>query len=201
MILAWVASLLVGAAFGSVPFGYIAGRLNGIDIRRHGSGNIGFTNVQRTIGWTWAVPVLLLDVAKGLAPTAFASDFGLIPPLVGFGAILGHVFCPWLGFKGGKGVATTVGVAAFLCPRSLLLGLGIFVIVLAATGFISASSLALAAALPLLTALLYGVNTYLLIFATGVALVVVYRHASNMRRLAAGTEPRLGLWLKLFRKT
>jgi glycerol-3-phosphate acyltransferase PlsY len=201
MMLAGAWSLLVGAAFGSIPFGYVAGRLKRIDIRRHGSGNIGFTNVQRTIGWTWAVPVLLLDVAKGLAPTAFASDFGLVPPLVGFGAILGHVFCPWLGFKGGKGVATTVGVAAFLCPRSLLLGLGIFVVMLAATGFISASSLALAAALPLLTALLYGGNTYLLIFATGVALVVVYRHASNMRRLAAGTEPRLGLWLKLFRKT
>jgi glycerol-3-phosphate acyltransferase PlsY len=201
MMLAGAWSLLVGAAFGSIPFGYVAGRLKRIDIRRHGSGNIGFTNVQRTIGWTWAVPVLLLDVAKGLAPTAFASDFGLVPPLVGFGAILGHVFCPWLGFKGGKGVATTVGVAAFLCPRSLLLGLGIFVVMLAATGFISASSLALAAALPLLTALLYGGNTYLLMFAIGVALVVVYRHASNIRRLAAGTEPRLGLWVKFFRKT
>jgi acyl phosphate:glycerol-3-phosphate acyltransferase len=201
MMLAGVWSLLVGAALGSVPFGYIAGRLNGIDIRRHGSGNIGFTNVQRTIGWAWAVPVLLLDAAKGLAPTAIAHDFGLVPPLVGFGAILGHVFCPWLGFKGGKGVATTVGVAAFLCPRSLLLGLGIFVVVLAATGFISASSLAMATALPLLTALSYRGNTYLLIFAIGVALVVVFRHTSNMRRLATGTEPHLGLWLKLFRKT
>jgi glycerol-3-phosphate acyltransferase PlsY len=199
-MLAVALSLIVGAASGSIPFGYIAGRLNRIDIRRHGSGNIGFTNVQRTIGWTWAVPVLLLDVAKGLVPTAIARSFGLVPPLVGIGAILGHVFCPWLGFKGGKGVATTIGVAAFLCPRSLLMGLGIFVIVLAATGFISASSLAMATALPLLTALLYRGNTYLLIFAIGVALIVVYRHASNMRRLAAGTEPRLGLWIKLFRK-
>jgi glycerol-3-phosphate acyltransferase PlsY len=194
-------SLLAGAAFGSIPFGYIAGRLKRIDIRRHGSGNIGFTNVQRTIGWAWAVPVLILDVAKGLIPTVIAGSFGLVPPLVGFGAILGHVFCPWLGFKGGKGVATTIGVTAFLCPRSLFLGLGIFVVVLAATGFISASSLALAAALPLLTALLYRGNAYLLMFAIGVALIVVYRHASNVRRLAAGTEPRLGLWLKLFKKT
>jgi glycerol-3-phosphate acyltransferase PlsY len=194
-------SLLAGAAFGSVPFGYIAGRLKRIDIRRHGSGNIGFTNVQRTIGWAWAVPVLLLDVAKGLVPTAAARGFGLVPPLVGIGAILGHVFCPWLRFKGGKGVATTIGVAAFLCPRSLLAGLGVYLVVLAATGFISVSSLALAAALPALTAVFYRNSILLLVFAAGVALIIIYRHVSNIRRLAAGTEPRLGLWLKLFRKT
>lgn len=191
-------SFLAGAAFGSIPFGYIAGRLNRIDIRRRGSGNIGFTNVQRTIGWAWAGPVLLLDVAKGLVPTAIAHNLGLLPPLVGIGAILGHVFCPWLGFNGGKGVATTIGVAAFLCPRSLFVGLGVFVLVLAVTGFISASSVALAIALPLLTALFYKGNVALLVFAVGVALVIVVRHVANIKRLAARTEPHLGLWLKLF---
>ena len=200
-MLAGVWSLLAGAAFGSIPFGYLAGRLRGIDIRRHGSGNIGFTNVQRTLGWAWAVPVLIVDVAKGLIPTALARDFGLVPPLVGIGAILGHVFCPWLGFKGGKGVATTVGVAAFLCPRSLLAGLGVYLVVLAATGFISVSSLSLAVALPILTAVFYRSSVLLLMFAAGVSLIIIYRHISNIRRLAAGTEPRLGLWLKLFRKT
>ena len=194
-------SLLVGAAFGSIPFGYVVGRLKGIDIRRRGSGNIGFTNVQRTIGWTWAVPVLLLDVAKGLVPTAMARDLGLVPSLVGIGAILGHVFCPWLRFNGGKGVATTIGVAAFLCPRSLFASLGVFVLVLAITGFISASSLTLAAFLPSLTALFYKGNLTLLVFAIGVALVIIVRHTANIRRLATGTESRLGLWLKLFRKT
>jgi glycerol-3-phosphate acyltransferase PlsY len=198
--LARVLSLLVGAAFGSIPFGYVAGRINGLDIRRHGSGNIGFTNVQRTIGWTWAVPVLLLDAAKGLAPTAFAQGFGLSPPLVGVGAVLGHVFCPWLGFSGGKGVATTVGVAAILCPRALLVGLGIYVVLLATTGYVSVSSLAFAAALPVLIALLYRGDSWLLVFAVGVAAIIVVRHVSNLRRLAAGTEPRFGLWLKLFRK-
>ena len=201
MILACAASLLVGAAFGSVPFGYIAGRLNRIDIRKRGSGNIGFTNVQRTIGWAWAVPVLLLDIAKGLVPTAIAHGVGLVPPLVGIGAILGHVFCPWLEFKGGKGVATTVGVAVFLCPRSLLAGLGVYLVVLAATGFVSVSSLSLAVALPMLTAMFYRNSALLLVFAAGVGLIIICRHISNMRRLAAGTEPRLGLWLKLFRKT
>jgi glycerol-3-phosphate acyltransferase PlsY len=201
MMLAVILSLIAGAVFGSIPFGYIVGRLGGIDVRQHGSGNIGFTNVQRTMGWTWAAPVLLLDVAKGLVPTAFARGLGLIPALVGIGAILGHVFCPWLGFKGGKGVATTIGVAAFLCPRSLLAGLGIYLVVLAATGFISASSLAFALALPVLTAVVYRNSVLLLVFAVGVALVIIVRHVSNIRRLAAGTEPRLGLWLRLFKRT
>ncbi len=200
-MLAVVFSLLAGAVFGSIPFGYIAGRLNRMDIRRRGSGNIGFTNVQRTIGWAWAVPVLLLDVAKGLVPTAFAHDVGLLPPLVGIGAILGHVFCPWLGFNGGKGVATTIGVAAFLCPRSLFAGLGVFVLVLAVTGFISASSLTLAVTLPPLTVLFYKGNVALVLFATAVALVIIVRHVANIKRLAARTEPHLGLWLRLLRKT
>ncbi len=200
-MLAEISSLLVGAAFGSIPFGYIAGRLKRIDIRRHGSGNIGFTNVQRTMGWAWAVPVLLLDVAKGLVPTALARGFGLVPPLVGIGAVLGHVFSPWLGFKGGKGVATTIGVAALLCPRSLLVGLGVYLVALAATGFISVSSLAFAVSLPILTALIYRGGVFLQVFAVGVALIIIARHVSNIRRLAAGTEPRLRLWLRLFRRT
>ena len=193
-------SILVGVTFGSIPFGFIAGKLKNIDIRQHGSGNIGFTNVQRTIGWAWAVPVLLLDAAKGLVPTALSGGLGLVPPLVGIGAILGHVFCPWLRFNGGKGVATTIGVTAFLCPRSLFVAFGIFVLVVLVTGFISASSLTMAVTLPLLTALLYRGNTTLLVFSLGVAVVIVVRHVTNIRRLAAGTEPRLGLWLKIFGK-
>ena len=201
MMLPGVWSLLVGAAFGSIPFGYIAGRMKKMDIRRHGSGNIGFTNVQRTIGWAWAVPVLVLDVAKGMVPTAIAHGVGLVPPLVGIGAILGHVFCPWLGFNGGKGVATTIGVSAFLCPRSLFVGLGIYLVVLAATGFISAASLAFAVALPILTAVFYRHSVLLFVITAGAALIMIARHSSNVRRLATGTEPRLGLWLRLFRTT
>jgi glycerol-3-phosphate acyltransferase PlsY len=146
------------------------------------------------------VPVLLLDIAKGLVPTAFAQPHGLTPALVGLGAILGHVFCPWLGFKGGKGVATTMGVVAFLCPRSLLAGLGIYLAVLALTGFVSLSSLSFACALPVLTLLTYRHNAPLLAFTVGVAAVIVIRHWANIRRLAADTEPRLGLWLRLFKR-
>jgi len=200
-MLVGVWSLLAGVAFGSIPFGYLAGKLRRIDIRQHGSGNIGFTNVQRTIGWAWAIPVLLLDAAKGLVPTALAGGLGLLPPLVGIGAILGHVFCPWLGFNGGKGVATTIGVAAFLCPRSLFVALGVFVLALALAGYISASSLAMAFALPMLTALFYKGNTGLLLFSTTVAVIILVRHVANIKRLATGTEPHLGLWTKLLRKT
>jgi glycerol-3-phosphate acyltransferase PlsY len=200
-MLVGVWSLLAGVAFGSIPFGYLAGKLKRIDIRRHGSGNIGFTNVQRTIGWAWAIPVLLLDAAKGLVPTALAGGLGLLPPLVGIGAILGHVFCPWLGFNGGKGVATTIGVAAFLCPRSLFVALGVFVLALALAGYISASSLAMAFALPVLTALFYKGNMGLLLFSTTVAVIIFVRHLANIKRLAAGTEPHLGLWTKLLGKT
>jgi len=192
--------MVAGAAFGSIPFGYIAGRMRGIDIRRLGSGNIGSTNVQRTMGWAWALPVLLLDVVKGLLPTALARPIGLTPPLVGLGAVLGHVFCPWLRFRGGKGVATTIGVTAFLCPRSLLAGLAVYLAVLAATGFVSLASLGFACLLPVLTALLYPRGPLLLASTLGVAAVIIVRHRANITRLARGTEPRLGLWLKLFRK-
>lgn len=192
--------MVAGFVCGSIPFGYIAGRLKHIDIRAHGSGNIGFTNVQRTIGWSWAIPVLVLDVAKGMIPAALAARIGLIPAMVGLGAVLGHVFTPWLGFKGGKGVATTVGVAALLCPRSLLVGLGLYLLVLLATGFISVSAIALAVTLPPLTFAFYGRNLPLLLFTAGLAVVIIVRHHSNMIRLARRTEPRLSLWLRLFKR-
>jgi acyl phosphate:glycerol-3-phosphate acyltransferase len=192
-------SFLAGFALGSVPFGYIAGRANGRDIRRLGSGNIGFTNVYRTLGAAWAVPVLVLDVAKGMVPVTLASRFGLVPALVGAGAVLGHVFTPWLGFKGGKGVATTIGVSALLCPISLAVGLGIYALVLLFSGFISLSSIALGCSLPVLTAAVYR-NVPLTVFTAVVAVIILARHRSNITRLARGTEPRFGLWLKVFRR-
>ena len=135
-----------------------------------------------------------------MIPVALATRIGLIPTMVGLGAALGHVFTPWLGFRGGKGVATTVGVAALLCPRSLLISLGLYLLVLLATGFISVSAIALALALPPLTFAFYGRNLPLLLFAAVMALVIIARHYSNMVRLARGTEPRLSLWLKAFKR-
>lgn len=192
-------SFLFGAACGAIPFGYLAGRIQGLDIRHHGSGNIGFTNVQRILGWTWAVPVLLLDLGKGLAPTACALPLGLSPPLVALGAVLGHVFCPWLRFRGGKGVATTLGVTAILCPWAMLCALGLYLLMLVWTGFVSLGSLSFALALPLATALIYRQDASLPWLTLGLAVVILVRHWANLRRLRRRAEPRLSLWLKLFR--
>ncbi|MEO0022858.1 MAG: glycerol-3-phosphate 1-O-acyltransferase PlsY [candidate division WOR-3 bacterium] len=195
-----VISLFAGFAFGSIPSGYLAGRLKGIDIRKHGSGNIGFTNVQRVLGLGWAVPVLVLDLAKGIIPVLLAERFGLLPAMVGLGAICGHIFCPWLGFNGGKGVATTIGVTAVLCPRAFLPAIAVFLLVLLVSGFVSLSSISFAISLPFLTLLFYRFDRTLLIFTLLTGMLIIIRHIPNIRRLTAGTEPKFGLWLKLFRR-
>lgn len=193
-------SLLFGFLPGSIPFGFLAGKLAGIDIRKKGSGNIGFTNVQRTLGIGWAIPVLILDIAKGLLPTMFAHNIGLTPVLVGLGAIAGHIFTPWLGFNGGKGVATTIGVAAFLCPRSLFIALVVYLLILIIFGYVSLASLSFALLFPVVTGLCYRSNLPLLLFALGTGLIIFIRHIPNIRRLINKTEPQFGLWRKLFRK-
>ncbi len=194
-------AFFIGFLCGSVPFGYLAGAVNRIDIRRYGSGNIGFTNVQRVLGLKWAAPVLLLDIAKGVLPVIFARSLNLLPVIVGTGAVLGHIFSPWLKFNGGKGVATTIGVAAVLCPRSLLWSLLLFFIILLITGYVSLSSISLALTLPLMTHLLYPHNPSLLLFTLILTIVIIYRHIPNIRRLLAKSEPKFGLWLKLFGKS
>jgi glycerol-3-phosphate acyltransferase PlsY len=193
-------SLIFGFVCGSVPFGYLTGLLNRIDIRKTGSGNIGFTNVQRVLGLGWGMLVLLLDIAKGIVPVIFAPAVHLIPPLVGLSAVLGHIFTPWLGFSGGKGVATTMGIAALLCPRSFLLALTVFLLVILISGFVSLSSISFALTLPVLTARFYHQNRLLLLFTIAVSLVIIIRHYENVRRLIQGREPRFELWLRIFRK-
>jgi glycerol-3-phosphate acyltransferase PlsY len=193
-------SLVLGYACGSIPSGYLAGRARGIDIRQHGSGNIGFTNVYRTLGPAWAAPVLIIDVAKGMIPTALAAGIGLVPALVGLGSILGHVFTPWLRFQGGKGVATTIGVTAFLCFRSLAAGLGLYALALLATGYISIASILFGLALAPMTILFYPGDPTRLVYAAAVGLLILVRHTTNIRRLVHGNEPRFKPWLKLFRR-
>lgn len=197
---AWslVASLGFGLAAGSIPFGHLAGMAKGLDIRRLGSGNIGSTNVLRTMGTRWAIPVLVLDILKGVGPVLLAARAGLAPSLVAVGAVLGHVFTPWLAFRGGKGVATAIGVAAVISPRSAAAALACFVVVLLVTGLVSASSLAFALTLPPFTAVLYRGTAELLVFSLVLAAIIVTRHCANIGRLIARTEPRLSLWLKLF---
>ncbi len=188
---AWGLAALFGYALGSIPFGLILTRLAGLDIRRVGSGNTGATNVLRTGRRGLALATLLLDGGKGALAAGLASrygDWGLVE-LAGMGAVLGHCFSIWLLGRGGKGVATGLGV--FLV-WNWMLALACAAIWLA-TAFLSRrSSLAgimafLAAPLLLLVSL-----SHPLVPVIVVSLVVILRHGGNIRRLIAGTEPRIG---------
>jgi len=184
---------LLGYASGSVPYGLLLTRWAGLgDIRKVGSGNIGATNVLRTGNKTIAAATLLLDLLKGVAPVLLcAALWGREAGLVaGIGALVGHVFPVWLGFRGGKGVATGAGV---LLAAAWWLGLAcalLWLLMAKVTRISSASALAACCAAPLL-ALLAG-DGQLAAFALVLALLIVWRHRDNIRRLLAGTEPRIG---------
>jgi glycerol-3-phosphate acyltransferase PlsY len=202
--------LLIGFIAGAIPFGYLAGRLRGLDIRRHGSGNVGFTNVARTMGWPYAVPVLALDVAKGFLPVLFGGSLlrivggpapgvelgpaGAVPELfsvlLGAGAIAGHLFSPFLHFRGGKGVATAAGVFMALSPLAVAVCLGVFVVMLLLFRYVSLASIVTALILPIPAALLPPRSSPILALALTAAIVIVLRHVSNIRRLVGGTETR-----------
>jgi acyl phosphate:glycerol-3-phosphate acyltransferase len=191
--MAWVAALALGYLVGSVPWGLLLTRAAGHgDIRAIGSGNIGATNVLRTGSKGLAAATLVLDALKGAAALLIAEAvWGEAPGLVaGFGAMLGHAFPVWLGFRGGKGVATGGGV---LLAASWWMGLAAALAWLAVAGLTrlsSAGALAACAAAPLV-ALAAG-HADLALFAAGIALLVVLRHRANIARLVAGTEPRIG---------
>jgi glycerol-3-phosphate acyltransferase PlsY len=188
-----IAAAAIGYLSGSVPYGLLLTRAAGMgDIRAIGSGNIGATNVLRTGNKKVAAATLLLDALKGVIPVlAFTALWGRDAGLVaGIAALLGHVFPVWLGFKGGKGVATGAGV---LLAASWWIGLLcalIWVAMAKVTRISSASALTACVAAPVI-ALLAG-DRPLAGFALVVALVILWRHADNIRRLLAGTEPRIG---------
>jgi len=186
-------ALALGYLLGSIPWGLLLTRAAGLgDIRTIGSGNIGATNVLRTGNKPLAAATLALDIGKGalalgLASWLWGTDAGL---LAGFGAMLGHAFPIWLGFKGGKGVATGGGV---LLAAAWWLGLGAAVVWLAVavvTRISSASALAACAAAPVIAAV--AGRWDLALFSAGIAALVAWRHKANIARLLAGTEPRIG---------
>jgi glycerol-3-phosphate acyltransferase PlsY len=181
------------------------GKARGIDIRTVGSGNIGATNVFRALGTPAGIFVLLADALKGwlavavlanlccnwAAPSASATArewFGIV---AGFCAILGHNYTCWLYFKGGKGIATSAGVLVALVPYALLISLALWLLLLAATRYVSVASICAAAALPPATWLTCGSIT-LIILTAAMAALAIYKHRSNIRRLLAGTENRIG---------
>lgn len=200
---------------GSIPTGYIIGRARGVDVRTQGSGNIGATNVGRVLGRKWGYLCFLLDVLKGFAPVLAAGLLlhdvtGGVPPLdhqaawllVGMGTILGHIFTVFLKFKGGKGVATSLGAVLGFYPYFTWAGLaafGLWIVVVLIWRYVSLASIVAAVAFPLLfvgacLALGRPVGALwpLLAFASAMALLVVVRHRANVRRLLDGTENKIG---------
>jgi glycerol-3-phosphate acyltransferase PlsY len=201
---------------GSIPFGFLAAKARGIDIRSVGSGNIGATNAMRVLGKPIGIFVLLMDAFKGYAACAF------LPPLVsnwlaphfsgifvffqnwpvelqtrfyvvaGISAVLGHNYTCWLKFKGGKGIATTAGVYVALAPWPLLIVLVVFILAVVLTRYISVGSITAAIALPAAVWVMTPHNVLLGIVTTALAALAIYKHKSNIQRLWAGTENRFG---------
>ncbi len=219
-------SPIIAFLLGSIPFGLIISRARGINIREHGSGNIGATNVLRVVGKKYGIICLVLDMLKGLIPTVIAISLiryeglknpMLIPQLTSYSqsfpmltaqffqvlagllAILGHNYSPWVGFKGGKGIATSAGVLIALMPAAVLILAAIWLLVFGISRFVSLASIVAAAALPLITLLgswLHGKiqndtwNKPLFGFSVLIAVLAIWKHRSNIQRLMDGTEHR-----------
>ena len=189
-----LASYLVGA----IPTSYLLSRLfAGIDLRQHGSGNLGATNLYRVLGWRYALPAALVDIAKGFVPVVvFApqlSDSQLFALACGVAAIIGHVFSVFVRFKGGKGVATAAGVMLGLAPLALTVSAVVWAVLVRVTGYVSLASIAAAAVLPLGVYLLEDAATPALLWiAAVIAAGVIILHRRNIQRLLKGTENRFG---------
>ncbi len=221
---------LVAFLLGSIPFGLIIAKSKGINIRDHGSGNIGATNVLRVIGKKYGITCLLLDAFKGFIPVMLAvnliqiagkntgflhvgglDSFALVLPaaeqfkgqlvhvLTALAAVLGHNYSPWVGFKGGKGIATSAGVLLALMPAGIVLLAVVWLVVFALSRYVSLASIVAAAALPLIT--IYGSwfhgriadgtwNKPLFFFSLVIAVLAIWKHQTNIQRLIAGTEHR-----------
>ncbi|HET9602663.1 MAG TPA: glycerol-3-phosphate 1-O-acyltransferase PlsY [Gemmatimonadales bacterium] len=193
LALALLASYLLGA----IPTSFLAGKLfRGIDLRKQGSGNLGATNLYRTLGAKFAIPVGLLDMAKGaiplmvIAPLASSSRYFAI--LCGIMAVVGHVFSVFVRFRGGKGVATASGVMLGLTPWAVLVSLAVWLIVVRVSGYVSLGSMVGAVVLPVAAWVLHPLQRDIIWIQVVVALAIIWLHRANIRRLLAGTENRFG---------
>ena len=186
--------LVCGLLLGSVPFAWLVHRAaTGRDLRREGSGNPGAANVERSAGSGWGAVALALEIGKGAAAVLLATrlaDAGAGVPAA-LGAVLGHVVSPWLGGRGGRGVAAAAGAFLVLAPWATLGAAAVFAVVVATTRWVSLGSVAGAAALPA-AVLATGAGGRIALAASAVALLIAWRHRTNFERMRAGTEPRVG---------
>jgi glycerol-3-phosphate acyltransferase PlsY len=196
-----------GYVSGATPFGYIAGKMKGIDIRQHGSGNIGATNAIRVLGKGIGIPVFILDMLKGWLPVLLAKAWLVSLPggeawvstgavVTGLAAVLGHMFTFWLGFKGGKGVATTTGVLLGIAPIAMLGGLVVWLVIFFTTRYVSLASMM--AGVGVAVTLIIQMNhigqwdVVLLGFGLLIMVLVIVQHRANISRILAGAEPKAG---------
>lgn len=195
----YFAAALVAYLLGSIPFGFIAGLITGIDVRKHGSGNIGATNTLRVLGKKYGYPVFVADVLKGffavriaLWLTRFDPSTGyFIGILAAFFVVVGHSFPIWLGFRGGKGVAAAAGACLGLVPLATLIAVLAWIATFLVFRYVSLASIVGAIALALSALFLgYAADPILLTFTCLIAALIILRHRSNIVRLLQGREPR-----------
>lgn len=206
--------IILSYVIGSIPSGLIIGHwAKGLDIRRVGSGNIGSTNVMRTLGWKWGLVVQGMDITKGLIAVLLIArlhygdfpfnnrtpfeDFTVVQIIAGLAAVIGHIFSVFINFRGGKGINTAAGMLIGIAPIDISIALGVFIIVLISTGYVSLGSISAATAFP--TTMFVRFNLFhveipsydtLIIFSIATSLLLIYAHRSNIIRLLAGQENR-----------
>jgi len=217
-ILGYILTALVAYMLGSIPSGFLVAKAKGVDIRCVGSGNIGATNAMRVLGKPAGIFVLLMDALKGFGACIlgmficsnycnqsgglhYGSNSFSLPPqdaikhfalIAGIFAVLGHNYTCWLRFKGGKGIATTAGVYLALAPWALLVALAVFILATLLTRYVSVGSILGAIALPAAVWIMSPENLWLGFATTALGALAIYKHKSNLQRLLAGTENRLG---------
>ncbi len=192
-----IAALVASYLLGAIPTSYLAGKaFKGIDLREQGSKNLGATNVYRLMGWRYAIPVGVFDVAKGAVPVLIigpaASTLPWFPLVCGVLAVAGHVFSVFAGFKGGKGVATSAGVVLGLAPMAVGICIVIWALIVWVSGYVSLGSVIATGVFPALVWLLYPARRQSIWLYLLLAAVIIWMHQSNIRRLMAGTENRFG---------
>lgn len=187
-----VLSLISSYLIGSLPFGYIVARMKGVDIRQHGSGNIGATNVWRTLGPGPGLLVLGLDALKGAAAVFIGRQAGMegAELLAGMAALLGHAFPIYLGFKGGKIIAAGAGVMLALAPPVLLIALLVFITAVLVSRYVSLGSILAATSVPVLLTL-FNYNWMYISFGGAVCLFALLKHIPNIKRIIQGTESKI----------
>lgn len=200
----YLLGIAIGYLLGSIPTGYLIGKWKGIDIREHGSGNIGATNVWRVFGKKYGIPTLIADALKGFLPLwilekFFFSPLPILVAMAGIlGALLGHMYPIWIRGRGGKGVATGLGALLYMIPYAVLVGVGVFLLTVFLSKYVSLGSMLGAISVVFAYVFFYGLggeNTVFFWFLVFIALYIIYRHRANIKRIIRGEESRISEYI------